>query len=81
MAKSELCEGLWFADLFGDGYDDHKTTLPSGTLRKQPKLHGEKNDCAFVEKDAHGSWQRRSQGSTKETKPLKIKIGSDVYRC
>jgi hypothetical protein len=25
--------------------------------------------------------KRRSQGCKKENKPLKIKVGSDVYRC
>src|SRR5437016_12442259 len=31
------------------------------------------NDCAFVEKDAHSSRQRGSQGCAEKTKTLKIK--------
>jgi hypothetical protein len=46
----------------------------SGTLRKPPKLHGEENDFASAEKDANGSRQTRSQGCTKETGRVKVKL-------
>jgi hypothetical protein len=34
------------------------------------------NNCAFVERDAHRSRQRRSEGFTEETNPIKIRVDS-----
>jgi hypothetical protein len=61
-------------------YDDEKTTGRCKTKHQESceSCTAKENDCAFAEKDSNRSRQKRSQGCTEETNPIKIRVGSRV---